>query len=414
MLVLVGCRELTSAAIPDVVQNTQFNSPAGALIQRAGAIGDFAEAYSLQVVYSGLFSDELLDGTGGDFPADQRRLENFGGTNYPWDSLSQARIQSLRGVAALEQYAPTPSWRIGELFANLGFIEVMFAENMCSGTPLGVLTNGAPATGPTLPRNALLAFAITHFDSARAYAKGTDSIAMMAVIGTARALLDSGDFAAAATVAALVPVSYQFATQYGPQSPFQLNQLYRGFYTQLWISVSNDEGENGLDFVTANDPRLPLVVSGISPFLGGSPEDTIYASPSQSSPASPIVLATGVEARLIQAEAQLPVNGGQGTAWLDTLNALRAGVPGLAPLTDPGTDSARVSLLFRERAFWLFLTGHRHGDLRRLVRQYHRAAESVFPTGPYFIGGVYGNAVAFEPFEETDNPSFHGCLSEGA
>jgi len=50
------------------------------------------------------------------------------------------------------------------------------------------------------------------------------------------------------------------------------------------------------------------------------------------------------------------------------------GVAELAALTDPGTAEARVDLLFRERAFWFFLTGHRQGDLRRLIRQYGRFA----------------------------------------
>jgi hypothetical protein len=55
----------------------------------------------------------------------------------------------------------------------------------------------------------------------------------------------------------------------------------------------------------------------------------------------------------------------------------------LAALPDPGTDSGRVSLMFRERAFWLFGTGTRLGDLRRLIRQYGRDQSTVFPTGPY-------------------------------
>jgi starch-binding outer membrane protein, SusD/RagB family len=129
---------------------------------------------------------------------------------------------------------------------------------------------------------------------------------------------------------------------------------------------------------------------------------------------------------LIQAEAALPVHGGSGQTWLQILNALRTdgtqtggvfnpgggNVAGLAPLTDPGSDSARVSLLFRERAFWLFLTGHRQGDMRRLIRQYGRPTETVFPTGPYYLGGTYKTAVAFEPFGEAFNPNFHGCVDE--
>jgi hypothetical protein len=89
---------------------------------------------------------------------------------------------------------------------------------------------------------------------------------------------------------------------------------------------------------------------------------------------------------------------------------------GLKPLTDPGTLDARVDTMFAERAAWLFFTGHRLGDLRRLSRQYGRNPETVFPTGTYFGGAktasFYGTAVnAPIPANERINPNFHGCLN---
>ena len=88
-------------------------------------------------------------------------------------------------------------------------------------------------------------------------------------------------------------------------------------------------------------------------------------------------------------------------------------MPGLAPLDDPGSADARVDLIFRERAFWLFITGHRQGDLRRLVRQYHRRQESVYPTG-FYQGGLsaYGTDVTAPiPPVERLNPQFTGCIN---
>jgi starch-binding outer membrane protein, SusD/RagB family len=120
-----------------------------------------------------------------------------------------------------------------------------------------------------------------------------------------------------------------------------------------------------------------------------------------------VVLASGTEARLIEAEALLEA--GNVSGWLGKLNALRTPA-GLGALTDPGTPAARVDLMFRERAFWLWLTAHRLGDLRRLVRQYGRAANSVFPTGGYPQGGAYGNDVSLPiPFEELNNPLAVEC-----
>jgi starch-binding outer membrane protein, SusD/RagB family len=65
-----------------------------------------------------------------------------------------------------------------------------------------------------------------------------------------------------------------------------------------------------------------------------------------------------------------------------------------------------VDQVFRERAFWLFGTGHRTGDLRRLVRHYGRAAPSVFPTGVWHKGGNYGADVTMPlPQAEQNNPN---------
>jgi len=72
-----------------------------------------------------------------------------------------------------------------------------------------------------------------------------------------------------------------------------------------------------------------------------------------------------------------------------------------------------VDLHFRERAFWLFATGHRLGDLRRLVQQYGRSSENVFPTGAYWRGGVYGTGTSLPlPNDEsTASPGVTGCVS---
>jgi hypothetical protein len=73
-------------------------------------------------------------------------------------------------------------------------------------------------------------------------------------------------------------------------------------------------------------------------------------------------------------------------------------------------------LLFNERAYWLFLTGHRQGDLRRLVRNYGRSQETVYPTGVYYGGlGFYGSDVDLPiPATEQVNPYYSGCFNREA
>jgi len=71
--------------------------------------------------------------------------------------------------------------------------------------------------------------------------------------------------------------------------------------------------------------------------------------------------------------------------------------------------------MFRERAFWMFGTGHRLGDLRRLIRQYGRTAETIFPTGAYPKGGNYSTDVNIPlSADEANNPHFAGCTDRNA
>ena len=55
--------------------------------------------------------------------------------------------------------------------------------------------------------------------------------------------------------------------------------------------------------------------------------------------------------------------------------------------------------------------------MRRLIRQYGRDSESVFPTGVYFKGGAYGPDVNFPiPAPEANNPdqSAGECMNRNA
>jgi hypothetical protein len=175
------------------------------------------------------------------------------------------------------------------------------------------------------------------------------------------------------------------------------------------------------------DPRLPF----FGPIPGFDPSIPQYINLLHPDLGADLPFASGVEARLIEAEAAL--RAGDATTWLARLNGLRANlttiqtarygaawtnaVPAasrtLAPLADPGTQAARINLMFQERGFWLYNLGHRLGDLRRQVRPvseggYGRPENTVFPSGAtYPKGGSYGNDVNFPvPFNEVNNPEY--------
>jgi hypothetical protein len=177
---------------------------------------------------------------------------------------------------------------------------------------------------------------------------------------------------------------------------------------------------NAMPFVSAKDPRVPSVQTPKFGFDGSTPYDGQLVFPSFN---SPVPVANYVDAQLILAEAQLAAND---ATWLTTLNALRAGptnigaitVNNMPALTDPGTDSARIELLFRERAFWTFGRGQRLGDLRREIRVYNKTPAQVFPGE----GGInprknssYGPDVNLPvPQAERNNFKFGGCTDRKA
>src|SRR5207248_11617936 len=83
------------------------------------------------------------------------------------------------------------------------------------------------------------------------------------------------------------------------------------------FSVSDREGTNGLDFRSAGDPRIVAPQNGKG-FDNASP---LYVLQKYTSATSPVHVADGVEARLIEAEAQL--RAGDGPGMVTSLNALR-------------------------------------------------------------------------------------------
>jgi len=219
-----------------------------------------------------------------------------------------------------------------------------------------------------------------------------------------------------------------------------------------WM-VANNEGPLLLNPLTANDPRVPICI-------GGTPACKVFdATQTRNTsfdnnfgPGSFLVqevwpnreadisIATGTEARLIEAEVALRT--GDVATFMAKLNLLRLNfdtfkqpsnpcsgdssskrLPAGCSWRGPSTAGLIRGLQMRKwisssatRAFWLWSTAHRLADLRRLVRPvgeggFGRAENTIFPNGPYYKGGIYGtDKFLIIPQAEQNNPQFHGCL----
>ena len=398
---------------PDLVTPSNVQGETGAELYWAGAVGQFADAFSSggggQALYSGMLADEFhLSGT---FPTrnevDRREMDDRNGTLAgEYQSLHQARVGTRNAAERLEEFLPGDS-RIAEMWNLNGYTYLFFAEHYCSGVPFSQTPNEGDIIYGTQTTTAdMLTTAISRFQSAAGATAGSSDQEYLAAVGLARTYLNQGEYDQAASAVSSVPDDWEYLVRSKGGGAFgQRNAIYEMNHSQRRWSLSDQEGGNGVAFRSAGDSRVPWEDSGE---FGFDEETPLYHQLKYDSWDSDVALASGVEARLIEAEADLANGGSQ---WLTILNDLRT-AEGLGTLSDPGTDPERVDMLFDERARWLFGTAHRLGDLRRLVRQYGRAQADVFPAGPFFKGGEYGSDVNFPvPFEELENPELTGLTS---
>ena len=404
MLASSACQNsLLDVHDPDIILTA--TSAAGAVSLKNGVVGYFDGATAggeSTLFFGGLLADEWRSGD-----TFEQRNSTDARLVAPTNSflggqlrtLMRVRVQGRAALAALRQFSPTPATNIALMFALTAWAENQIGESYCNGIPFSDIRDGVIVYGAPVGVDSAFKRAINDADSALQNNGGADSarIATLATILKSRALVNRGQWAAAATAVAAVPTSFVYQNTHSDNAGN--NQIWALNTSAKRYVVADNEGGNGLPFRSANDPRLPTAAGG-NAFDANTPfvNTTLWAKN------DPVTIVSGIEARLIEAEAALQAN--DVTNYLAKLNIARATATGLAPLTDPGTPAARVDLLFRERAFWMFGTGHRLGDLRRLIRQYSRGAETVFPTGLWFKGGNYGSDVNLPAsFEELNNPS---------
>jgi len=430
---------------PGLVDEGAVSSPAAAAALKVGAIGRLKQLYtSSETLWQegGHLADEYMNA---DFQNDRNDVDQRTMTpsnNYAnYTSLTPVRGFIRDAINAEKQFEPEKTADIGELFLGLGFLENNLAEDFCNGIPLGrndkgVVDYSLPDFKP-LTNAEVYAVALSHIDSALTIiGSATDAnsvfVRQAALITKARILVNQGKQAEAAALvpASVVPTTYQYLFTTSSASNSEDNGIWTLNNSVARVTVGDSavtyQGTkfiigNAIPFASANDPRVP-VVSGASIKLPAEDGLTpLFVQQIYKGRDDPIAMVAGVDARLIEAEAKLKANDIAG--MMTILNALRAAPPRLgalqpaamAALPTPATQDAAVTLFFREKAFWTFSRGQRVGDLRRLIRQYGRTQDKVWPVGQHYKGGNYGADVNFPvPDQERVNPQFSGCIDRNA
>jgi hypothetical protein len=418
---------------PDIINPDNVQSAAGADAVRLGALSRFVGATSGDeslFFLGGLFTDEWNNG---DSYIDRQEIDErivstrnsyILGTNR---QIHRVRLSAEQAIQLLREWNPTaPGWQMGEMYMIEAYVINLLAENFCDGIIISDVVEGREEYGSPITTADAFARALALADSGLAVTTGATADAARVrnalALTKGRVLMNLNRYTEAAAAVAGVPTSFQYVN-YHSQTTWD-NAWWSWNGNSRRYSVSDNEGVNGLDFVSAHDPRLPVCEGGdaackaigVTKNVRDDLTSPIYILMLYPLRGDPVPIMQGVDARMIEAEATL--KGGDAGGALTILNTART-AKSMSPLTDAGTAAARLAQLFREQAFWEFGRGYRMGNLRRLVRQYGLDQSQVFPVGAWHKGGTYGNDVNMPvPQAEENNPNLGitevTCMNRGA
>jgi len=411
-----ACGGLLDVSDPTLIQDKDLANAFAANARRLSVVQSFTNQMPGAAYESGLFSDELTYDASAYRATDYNtNLDLRNGTaieQYEANVSYDPHLENLNVIVSRSSVAINGMRSYGadsvrddyltQLFALRGGAILQIAEDMCSGFPINDISpSGGAILGKTYLYDSAVVYAITQLDSALAHATDSVQFVNLARVFKARALLDLGQYATAATTVAAVPTDFTYTTDI-----LVRNSL--GRQGRAWVA---DGDGGGLPFLSANDPRVTATAQRTR---ATQPSVSLYLQTKYPNTTVPMIVASGIEARLIEAEAAIhEPNPSKVVAIVDTLRA----TIGLDTVATPTSTDALIDLVYRERAFWLYLSGHRLGDLRRLVINYGRPQNTVFPSGAYpILNLTYGTATAI-PFsksaEARTNPNVtSGCIPD--
>lgn len=384
--------ELLRVEDPDVVTPEQLSGPTAVPTVINGVVGDFHTSYNEFAWFTALFTDELLHG--GTFTSweatDQRDL-SMDLTPGNWDETQVARQSAEDAIALFEENVGNPEFEdvsgllqegiaVGHFYG--GYQHVLMAEFYCEMV--------IEEIGPVASPEEALQKGITMLEEAESVANevGRSDLATAARIGRARANLQLGNYSAAADLVSGVPDDFLFVSEYSANTPQQENlifQLSYGINAAVRASVGDGTQENRHNerweyYDEWVDQGLVDPDPGIQAFESSV---RVQAQRLHDRRGSNIHLASGWEARMIQAEALL--RDGQVQAAEDTVNRLLTSsdqsmnpmsmiTPNLSlgafdPVDFTGNLQNDLEEMARARASGLWLSTDRQATLRRLKVQ---------------------------------------------
>ncbi|MDH5644327.1 MAG: RagB/SusD family nutrient uptake outer membrane protein [Gemmatimonadota bacterium] len=375
---VAACDNPLAVKAPGVLTADELTGPGAIGSVVNGIVGDFAEALDNYVLYTSMFTDEMI--LAGTFPTrkevDERRIvpDNATVTGGLYEPIHVSRFSADTAAVNFSAAQSDPDFAAvldlldeGTVYAKFygGYSRILLAELYCEST----LSAGPFLVSDDRMTEAMNLLAEAEADAAAA---GLDDIENAAIVGQARANLWLGNYTAAAAHAARVDAGFEYHQAYSTNDNVQFNEVYslthgRGGQVIRWTVGDGTLASRNFEKFAYYDEWVAL--GRINPASGKRSFDStipvrlqlLYASGDAG-----ILLASKAEADMIEAEAA--IRAGQFTTADDLVNPYRSAW-GLTDL-DFGAMAnlnARLTQLAQERNREMWLTGERQGTLRRLL-----------------------------------------------
>jgi hypothetical protein len=344
---MLACSDVTDTLLeatdPDLINPADANSAEGALALYNGTLNRFvgmtggaSNGTESAWLFGGLLADEWSSSSTfvQNDETDQRTIkENNSSVTDMLRGMARVRTAANQAIRAMNEFRPTEKVRIAELYFARGYAELQMASDFCNGIPLSDGSGQEPVLGEPKTVAQVFQAAVASFDSALALAPtSTDATQLLinraAHVGKARALMGLNQPATAATEVAGIPTTFAYQHTFALASVGSNTIWGQGLSAKRYSVGDSVEGngrnllvKNAIPFGSANDPRLPVVDTK----RAGQDGQTFTRTTTLYDQLTPLDVANGIDARLIEAEAAL--RAGQPAQMLTILNALRAAPP---------------------------------------------------------------------------------------
>lgn len=412
LLVVAACGDPLKVASPSRIDAGSLESPSNAKLLVTGAISDFECAFGSYIVAGGLIGDELMDATqtADRYPYEQRTITSAS-TRYSTGSctaigtyspLQTARVSADNARRLLEGWTDAQVTNrqllLAQAAAYEGYSQLLLAEGFCGVVFSHFNADKTISYGSPITPAQALDSAITQFTEAitAAQTAGVDSVRFMALVGRARAKLDKGDLAGARADAAVVPANFVYYATASTVSARRNNRVWADNGLGGGGAINSGSSVGPL-YRNLGDPRVPVTNTGKTAGGTGIP---IWVETKYTAASSPIRLATGDEAQLIIAEADIKSNPVNTIAIVDAFRAKSGGSE--APYAGATDSTSLIDAIITERRRSLFLESQHLGDFIRYNLPFNPA-----PGATFYGGGQYGNArcMPLPDVETASNPN---------